>query len=244
MLLTLAFSQSEKVKGTYLYSSEEEYLQIDTNGFKIIRTQACTACLDLNEGDSIAGQGNVTYFQDGFIKLQSDKDSSIYKNTTIEESFDSGIKDSIRIRFIFPFKGKFRIYASSGSYPYMTAEGNCITIPREKDVLAPLIFEIHNLSLKYNGYYGEYFGRIAFSYFPWYEFKNKNTNSLLITIPDLTNSYYARYFIDGEYVKVDKNILFWRNRAYKKISNDLITPKIELGERAIDDLNGIDCVDK
>ena len=244
MLSELVFAQAKNIKGTYIYSDKEEYLQIDKDNFKIIRTRVCTLCMDLDKNDSIASYGSVKYTQDGFIKLRSDRDSSIYKNTTIEESYDASIKDSIKIRFIFPFNGKFRIYVSSGSYPYMSAEKNCLTIPRNKYVLAPLIFEIYNLSLKYNDVYGEYFGRIAFCNFPWYEFKNNNTNSLVISIPNLTNSYYARYFIDGEYLKVDDNKIIWRNREYKKISDDLINPKIELGERAIDDKDGIDIIDK
>jgi hypothetical protein len=66
----------------------------------------------------------------------------------------------------------------------------------------------------------------------------------LITIPLLTNSYFARYYIDGEYAKVEKDKIIWRNREYIKVSDALITPKIESGDRAIDDVNGVDWVDK
>lgn len=32
---------------------------------------------------------------------------------------------------------------------------------------------------------------------------------MLITIPNLTNSYYARYFIVGEYAQVEKDKIIW-----------------------------------
>lgn len=243
-LSLLTFAQTKKIRGTYLYSTEEEYMQIDKDIFKIIRTHICRSCIDLDEDDSIAAYGNVEYVKGGFIKLTSRMDSCIYKNTTIEESHEENLKDCVKIRFVFPFKGKYRIDASLGDLPCKSTENNCITISRHKYTLDPLYFEIYNLSLKYNGRYGERFGRIAFLNFPWYEFKNKNTNTLLITIPNLTNSYYARYLIDREYIKIEKDKIIWRNRVYKKISDNLITPDIEYGDRAIDDPNGVDWVDE
>ncbi len=241
MLPTFVFPQAKKIRGTYLYSDNEEYIQIDEDIFKIIRTGVCIPCVDLDKGDSIASFGSVEYIKDGFVKFKSDIDSSIYKNTTIEESYDASIKDSVKIKFFFPFKGKYRIDATIG-FPYMYTENNCITIPKKEYTLGPLNFNIYNLNLKCSGHNGEYFGRIVF-YIPWYYFKDNKTNFLQITIPNLTNSYYARYFINGEYAKIEKDKIIWRNREYKKISNDLITPTIELGEKAIDD-EGIDYVDR
>jgi|WetSurMetagenome_2_1015567.scaffolds.fasta_scaffold241658_1 hypothetical protein len=244
MLPVLILAQTKQIRGTYIYSDNEEYIQISKSTFKIIRTQLCTSCVNLNKGDSIASFGSVEYIQDNFIRLRSDRDSSIYKSMTIEESNDASIKDSVKIRFVFPFKGKYRIDASLIGIPPLSVEKKCITIPREKFTLDPLAFEIYNMDLKYNGHYGEFFGRVAFCNSPLYQFKNKNTNSLLINIPELTNSYFARYFIDGEYVRVETDKIIWRNREYRKISDELITPKIELGEQALDDINGVDWVDK
>jgi hypothetical protein len=242
MLSTLEFVQAKKIKGTYLYSDNEEYIQIDKDLFKIIRTKVCIPCMDLDKGDSLASSGSVEYIKDGFIKLKSDIDSSIYKNTTVEELYDANIKDSVKIKFFFPFKGKYRIDAAIG-FPYISTENDCITIPKSKYTLDTFNFNIYNLNIKYNGYNGEYFGRIVF-YMSLYQFKNKNTNILHIAIPNLTNSYFARYLINGEYAKIEKNKIIWRNREYKKVSNDLINPKIELGDNAIDDVNGIDIIDK
>lgn len=241
-LLTIGHAQTKQIKGTYICSDDEEYLHINKNSFKIIRTRACISCMDLDKNDSIASYGSVEYIRGGFIRLRSHRDSCIYKNTTVEESYDTSARDSLKIKFIFPFKGKFRIDVALGLF-YISTENDYIIIPFKKNNVDPLIFSIYDLNLKYNGCNGEYYGRIVCN-FPWYQLKNKNTNNLRINIPNLTNSYFAQYFIDREYAKVEKNRIVWRNREYRKISGNLIIPEIELGEQAIDDPNGIDIVDK
>jgi hypothetical protein len=49
--------------------------------------------------------------------------------------------------------------------------------------------------------------------------KNKNSNSFEISIPDLTNSYFNRRLINGEYIRVgkEKDVLFWHNEEYWKL---------------------------
>ncbi|MDP4278267.1 MAG: hypothetical protein Q8914_11650 [Bacteroidota bacterium] len=236
------YAQVKNVRGTYLLSNnEEEYIQIDKDKYKIIRTHVCPGCIDLDEGDSLASCGRVEYVQAGFVKLTSDPDSIVVKTVKVEESYNPQINDSVKIRFVFPFKGKYRIRASVG-YPSKSTKCDTIIIPREKYVLGNLFFEIYNLDLICNSFNGGYLGRIAF-YFSDYQLKHQNSNSLLITIPRLTNSYFACYYIDGEYAKIENDKIIWRNRAYIKVSDDLITPKIESGERSIDDINGVDWVD-
>ena len=101
MLPTFIFSQTKKIKGTYLFSNGEEYVQIDNDSFKIIRTHVCPSCLDLGAGDSIVAYGSVEYIKDGFIRIKTDIDSVIYKNVRVEEFYDTGIKDSVKIEFVF-----------------------------------------------------------------------------------------------------------------------------------------------
>lgn len=235
-------AQAKNIRGTYLLSNTEEYMQIDKGKYKIFRTQVCPPCFDLDEGDSLLSYGSVEYLQSSFVKLTSDPDSNVTRTVKVEETYDPQIIDSVRIRFIFPFKGKYRIEASVG-YPFKSTECNTLIIPRQKYILERLSFEIYNLNLFCNGFDGEYLGRIVF-YFYELQIKHRNSNSLLITIPLLTNSYFARYYIDGEYGKVEKDKIIWRNRKYIKISNDLITPNIKTGGQDIDDLNGVDWVDE
>lgn len=225
--------------------SDEEYIQLSRDSFKIIRTHACIPCVDLDKNDSIISFGYVKYINNDFIELKSNQDSRFYKNISIVESYDANIKDSLIISFIFPFKGKYKIEAGIIGFPYRTTEKNQITIPIVRLFQTnELTYYIYNLNLKYNGRDGEYLGRIVFSAPEFYKLINGKANFLQIKIPNLTNSYYAHYVINGEYVKVGKNKIIWRNKVYKKVSDNLIAPKIELGEKALDDVNGIDIINK
>lgn len=240
--LSLVYAQDNNFKGTYLLTNNKEYMQIDNNSFKIIRTHLCPWCFDLDVSDSLISFGTLENVKNGFLKLTSYSDNNVHKTVTIEESFNSQIMDSVKIKFFFPFKGNYRISASVG-YTFKSTETDTIIIPRNKYVLGDLTFEIFNVNLLYNSLNGEYLGRIAFS-FPGYPLKNESCNSLIISIPGLTNSYFARYFIDGEYVKIENNKIIWRNREYRKISNFLMVPDVEIGDRAIDVEQGIDWMDK
>jgi len=225
--------------------SDEEYIQISRDSFKIIRTLACIPCVDLDKDDSIISFGSIKYINNDFIELISSRDSSFYKDISIDESYDANIKDSLTISFIFPFKGKYKIEAGIIGFPYRTTEKNQITIPIFRLYHTnQLTYYIYNLNLKYNGCNGEYLGRIVFSAPRFYKLINDKTNFLQIKIPNLTNSYYAHYPINGEYAKIEKDKIVWRNKEFKKVSENLIAPKIEFGDKAIDDVNGIDIIDK
>ena len=213
----LASSQIKKIVGTYTYSNEE-YLQIDVNNFKIIRTEEGIRG-DMDEGDSVIAFGRVEYINNDFIKLTSYKyDLDIYNSTIFTELHDKNLSDdSIQIRFNFPLKGEFKIYISfSSGYNYVSVNSKNITIPKSSYYLTPLHFDIYKTDILVYDFSSNYLGSIVFSYFPSYEFKNMNLNLLNVTIPNLTNSYYARYYIDDEYAKIEGNKIIWRNREYEK----------------------------
>jgi len=243
-VIQMLFCQSNKIRGTYNYSNAE-YIQINADSFRIIRTVKCLTCVDLNKGDSIISTGSVKYINKDFIELKSDPDSSYYKNISIFESFDSKIGDSLKISFTFPFRGKFKLEARTLDFPSKSTEKNEITIPKIKSYnISQVMYEIYNLDLRYDGHDGEYLGRIVFTAPSLYRISNEKTNFLQINIPNLTNSYYAHYVIDHEYIKVDKNKITWRNKEYKKISNKLISPHFNTGDNASSDPNGIDIIYK
>lgn len=237
------FGQYPIIHGTYLYS-DNEYMQIDNDRFQIVKTKIGRCSIDFVDGDSIAAHGKIESVTNDFIKLTAHKDSDIYKSTMVLESYDGNIKDSVKIRFHFPFRGRFRISASLGISPETFTESNSITIPKKKYPFGKLYFRIYNLNLKNDGLNGEYLGRIYFSNSSGYEFKDKKANSLLINIPDLTNNYFAQYFINGEYAKIEKDKLLWRNRVYYKLSDELIFPQYDGGDGAIDETDGVDWIDE
>lgn len=236
----LASSQTKKIVGTYTYS-DEEYLQIDLNNFKIIRTENGLFSGDMDEGDSVIAFGRVENINNDFIKLISYKyDLDVYNSTIFTESHDKSLSDdSIKIRFNFPLKGEFKIYFSfSNGYKFVSVNSKIITIPKGI-YLTPMHFDIYKTDILVYNFSSNYLGPIVFSYFPSYEFKNENLNLLNVTIPNLTNSYYARYYIDGEYAKIEGNKIIWRNREYEKISDSIIDPPYYYLPEAIDDTSRV-----
>lgn len=189
------FCQTDKVRGTYLYS-DEEYIHINMDSFEIIRTLACSPYVDLDKGDSIISFGSVKLINNDFIELKSYVDSNFYKKISILETCDKINHDSLTIFFKFPFVGKCKIIVNIPGYKSFATEKKQITVPKNKLYrISELTYEIYNLDLKYNGYDGEYLGRIVFSSPCPYRLISEKTDYVQIEIPNLTNSYYARSLV-------------------------------------------------
>jgi hypothetical protein len=76
-------------------------------------------------------------------------------------------------------------------------------------------FKIFNMDV-YPEFSGNYYGIVAFGYFSDYFMRNSNSNYLYIFIPELTNTFFQRYFIKGEYARIKNGILWWRGKYYEK----------------------------
>jgi hypothetical protein len=146
----MSFNKYPKTNGTYLYRDQGEYLQIYKDSFRIVRTSFCTPCVDLDEGDSIAASGTVEYLQPEFARFTSVDDSSVY-SVKVEETCDSTLKDSVKIKFIFPFNGKFRIKYSIADLPDSFTDKKCFMVSKKEEIFFSLIYDIYNLDIQYNG---------------------------------------------------------------------------------------------
>ena len=197
----------------------------------------------LNRGDSILSEGKVEYETDNFIKLTSkDYERESRKNIIVIDSIDSSLNDSIRFNFIFPFDGKYKIILgvvdvepSPDVKPRFTYE-----LRNRKEFLLPVV----NEGMYRDGilsFYFTIFNQTSIDEYPhlrnypkniefnrWYSFtaKNKNSNSFEISIPDLTNSYFNRRLVDGEYIKVDedRDRLYWNNERHRRCDVDYYIP--------------------
>jgi len=231
MLTINSFSQVTNISGVYLY--DWEYLKIDKDKFKIVFDRY------LPERDTIASFGDVEYIDDKFIKLTSDKSyyCSPSESIVFRELYDNTLMDSLRVEFVFPFNGDFDIKIHINNTPLQAiTNSKILTIPLSSSSyvssLRPLrtfSFHIYNRSIIGDGFWGYYLGIVSFPACPpfllsttdysvfSYKFKNKDTNVLVVEIPDLTDSYFARYFINEEYAKVEKDKIIWRGRKYERI---------------------------
>jgi hypothetical protein len=174
-------------------------------------------------------QGNnkiVEYVSDEFIKLTStDEARTIRNNMSFVETYEKDKSDSLHIKFIFPFNGDFSIHIRVGDdiqsvrFRYSFKNRKEIILPLPRDSLSAFSFVIENQAPP--SYYPNYLKRIAFYPFSFYELKEEDTNCITIHIPYLTNSYFARYLINGEYIRVVRgeefDFLIWRNVRYTKM---------------------------
>lgn len=237
-LETMLLAQQVDLKGTYLSDSEDEYIQIDVDSFKIKRTFAYSSCLDSLDIDSIASIGSVECLKNGFLKLTSQKKDLQSK---IEESVVENIgKDTVLAIFIFPLKGLYRIEASVGSLPYLSTYCNNLKLPKSHSSVPSLFYKIYSLCLDSNSSLGSYCGSVVYSPDSFYDIERTNTNKLVVYLPNLTNDFFARYVINEEFVKVEADQLKWRGVTYRKISNKFICPEIDHSEKSLESEPGED----
>lgn len=239
----MILSQRANLCGTYMFE-DKEYLQIYKDSFKIIRTSIGLSEVDLNNEDSIIAIGHFEDCGCNFIRLFSINNIDFKDKITFKEYVDSTFKDdSIQLVFNFPFKGILIIRAGFIGIPSKKTESNRVVIPKRNLLTDELYFEIKIEELK-TGYYNEnYLGKTSLPEMPYYRFANPHANSLEISIPFLDNSFFARYVILGEYLKIDNKSIAWRNRKYRKVSKKIIYPSIKKSSvQDIDDPSGVDII--
>jgi len=223
MLQNIVHAQTIKIDGTYTLDMTE-YLTITEDSFKLYLYAAYPLFYGLNFGDTILAEGKVQYESDNFIKLTSKNyEWETKKNMTIIDSIVSYLNDSVRFNFIFPFDGKYKIILYLGNdneskVRYEFKDRKDVFLPMHKDSILTFSFIILNQTpIEYP--YHNSLKNVQFSSFR-NTAKNNNSNFFEIYIPDLTNSYFNRFLINGEYIRVgkEKNVLFWHNEQYWKFS--------------------------
>ena len=218
ILQNIAYAQTNRINGTYTLDMTE-YLTIVGDSFKLYLYSTYPILYGLNRGDTILAEGKVQYETDNFIKLTSkDYEGEARKNIIVIDSIDCSLNDSIRFNFIFPFDGKYKIILYLGNdYKREFKDRKEVFLPiMYRDSILTFSFTILNQTpIEYP--YRNYLKNVRFSS-SQNTAKNNNSNSFEISIPDLTNSYFNRFLINGEYIRVnkEKNVLFWHNEQYWK----------------------------
>lgn len=224
VLQSAVYAQTNKLNGTYVLEMEQ-YLTIKEDSFKLYLYPTYSMFYGLSKGDTILAEGKVQYDSENFIKLTSkDYEREAENNMTILESVDSDLNDSIRFNFDFPYEGKtkIRIYIEvKGNRRFEILEfenSKTFVIPFRKENILYLSFTILNQTPIDSS-------AIVRNYLRTNQFRSGNiiktnsSNTFDIFIPDLTNSYFNRCLINGEYLKIDinENELMWHNELYFKL---------------------------
>ncbi|GHV36610.1 hypothetical protein FACS1894178_8010 [Bacteroidia bacterium] len=232
-------AKPDKLNATYVYDMSE-FLVIQGDSFCYYSYPPFASLFGLDNGDSILAEGEVKYESDEFIKLISKNyEREVRNNMTVSESHIGYLEDSVRgkntlrFRFNFPFEGKYKIILYLYSkyyngqikrdyYDFDNIKNNQIILQPYQyiDSITQFCFTVVNQT-PIDYWTHNYLKTIEFTS-DKYEVKDKNSNHFEISIPDLSNSYFNRYLINGEYIRVgkEKDVLFYHNEQFWKIGRD------------------------
>ena len=218
MFQNIVHAQSNNINGTYAWDLSR-FLTITNDSFKLSLYITEPSSYGLNLGDIILSEGKVEYESKNFIKLTSKNyEEEVNKNMTVIESTDSCLDDSIKFNFNFPFTGKYKIMLFLEHEPkYEVKNEKEIIFKANRDSIVTFSFTVLDQT-PINFLFNNYLRNVEFKSLH-YAVKNSNSNSFVISIPDFTNSYFNRFLINGEYIKVskEKDVLFWHDEQYWKL---------------------------
>jgi hypothetical protein len=211
ILFVSSIYAQKSIDGIYTWDMSE-FLKISKDSFKLYLYPTEPFLYGLEINDTILSEGTVKYESDNFIQLTSkDYNREVEKNMTVVEYMDTCSKDSLRFKFIFPFDGHFKItlyidreaeFLHGAKYEFSNA-GEFV-VPKQIEGNFNFSFIILNQTLpRYN--HRDYRKMREFRAYPFLSVlkdKSTNSNSFEIFIPDLTNSYFNRRIINGEYAKI------------------------------------------
>jgi len=206
------FSQNNPINGVYT-GPEYERIVIENDKFKILSDRRN---FEVNKNDSVIAFGSVKYHDNNFIELNSAYYNIIaMRGMVFSESQNTTIKDSLLIKFSFPFSGFYKILIIINykrKFELINQTEIKIPINELKDY-KQIGFEIFNLKPIRNNTMQDYC-RISVFRFLSGIIENDHTNCISISIPNLTNSYFQYYVIKGEYARIEDDILIWRGELY------------------------------
>jgi len=210
------FSQNNSVNGVYI-GSKYRAIIIEDDKFTILSSLYVGGLEMFNNIDPVIAFGRVQYYDSNYIELNSaDYNKIVSRSITYSESQKSTIKDSVLLRFFFPFSGQYKILISIGNRnKYELINQPEIKIPKsELKDNRKIGFEIYNLDFIRNiGIMNDYCRITSFRSLS-YTIKEYYTNCISIHIPELTNTFFRYYVIKGEYARIVDNDLEWRGEFY------------------------------
>ena len=217
----------EKIDGVYY----------DTTGLKLVVHQKRFIITDEGSGDSspvvFAG---YSWADREFIKLRNKQPVKIVKHhTKIVKTYSKTPNDSVSVQFNIPNKGKYKFsisvscffgyyeshipslpFSDIGNYDFIYTNGsesNRVNIPR-KTINADIYVYIENKKpMSVDSLIGNYNGFGAYNIKPIRI--GKKLSSIDIELRGL-DEFFGRQYVNGDYVRVVGDRLYWRGRVFEK----------------------------
>lgn len=167
----------------------------------------------------------IKRINEDFIEINSELPTKqTLSSLSIEQFFDPKLKDSIRVEIRMP--ANKCIYAnleyslcnsinkSSSISTYVKRGNGTMTIaePRIASIglltLEPLMIDYSLTDLSFRG--------LAIEGLLLAKHIRDGVNVIIITIPTIDDSYFEKYYVHGEYIRIIKDCIVWRGVEYQK----------------------------
>ena len=208
-----AFGQNKDISGVY-YAQSGMYIKVKNDNFYLIIPQTHSPVWF---NDTLA---NCTFkwVDKNFIELNSTPPNIItLKGLNVVQSSDSTVKDSIKISFSIPYqrwKLKITVHTNtSKTFDLVYSKSNReLILPNNVKSISFYIVPEHIIPHTSDGLF---YGIVGFDSFQECQIE-KNINHILIEIPAIDDSFFERYYIKGDYVKVSKDSITWKGEVFVK----------------------------
>lgn len=140
-----------------------------------------------------------------------------HEGLVVTSYHDPFLSDSIQVSFSLPhYKGNLHITVYTNSLEAYKLDYT----EKHKELMLPshvksFTFYIEPDHIMPHTNDGLFYGILGFLPFQDYTIGEGN-NCISIVIPAITNSFFERYYIKGEYVKVSKGSITWKGQRFVK----------------------------
>ena len=174
---------------------------------------------------------NITRAGGGFIELNSEMSpyETAMKTCKVTQTYDPACTDGVEFVFELPYNNeyynlKIRVDQTKQN-PMAFYDTSFVYTGTVKSVRMPVKADSFSFTIRQNEYSehnldGLFYGVCFLSSFFDYEIE-PSCNRIVIEIPGLTNDFFWRYYVKGEYAKVVKKFsgtyIIWKGEKYRKV---------------------------
>ena len=202
--------QIKDISGTY-YNESGFRIEIFGNEFNCIVTHPHARFWSI---DTLA-KCTFKWIDDSFIELNTPLPDIVgNEGLKVVQSADSSSSlDSIKLSFKIPYQRGLRIsVCTNPGFGYFFQSKREFVIPK---TVKSFSFTIFNEQIKPHTVNCLFYGAIDFNPLRKYQIE-ENTNHISIEIPALDDSFFERFFLEGDYARVSENTITWKGEVFHK----------------------------
>ncbi len=207
-------SAQNKLYGRY-YSESGVYFEIKDDKFKLIMLNSA-----INGFYSdILAEGTMKYIDNSFIELNSliSPVYEIFRTLKITQSEQGLMDNDIEIKFLIPYKRdslRIAIYTDKfKTFKFSYSDYNkSIIIPKGVNSFS---FMIEPENIITHNFDGTYYGVLSLNSLEYNI--EKEIKLIEVNIPALDDSFFEKYYLKGDYVRIVNKSIIWKGEVFNKM---------------------------